>query len=363
MKNPSERLVSLDFFRGLTMFLLIAEFANLFPLFLDPSLKGSPIYFLGVQLHHCDWIGLHFWDLIQPFFMFIVGVAMPLSFARRIAQGDSNRTLIGHVLKRALLLLVLGWALYCIEPGKITFRFQNVLAQLSVTYLLAYLVMKKAPWFQILFSIILIGLSEALYRFFPLEGFNHPFVGGENFGAWVNLMISGEIGDGNWAIFNAIPTAAHTIWGVLAGILLISDKTQREKLRILVIFGVIALAIGYAISYATPIIKRISTSSFVFASGGWTILALALCYWLIDMLNWRKGVLFFSVVGMNPLFIYLFAHVGGAVLLRSVVSPFSMALFGLAGTWIAEFMTSLIVLSLLWYICWWLYKKKIFIRI
>jgi predicted acyltransferase len=363
VKNPSERLVSLDFFRGLTMFLLIAEFANLFPLFLAPGLEGTPLHFLGVQLHHCEWTGLHFWDLIQPFFMFIVGVAMPLSFARRRAQGDSNRQLLGHVLKRSLLLLILGWALYCIEPGKITFRFQNVLAQLSVTYLLAYLVMRKAPWIQILFSVLLVALSECLYRFFPLDGFNHPFIAGENFGAWSNILISGENDSGNWAIFNAIPTAAHTIWGVLAGLLLTGDKPQKEKIRILVIAGIIALAVGYGISVFTPIIKRIATSSFIFTSGGYTLLMLALCYWVIDVLQFRKGVLFFSVVGMNSLFIYLFAHVGGAVLLRSIVSPFSMPLFSLAGAWMGEFMTSLIVLALLWYICYWLYKRKVFIRI
>jgi predicted acyltransferase len=84
---------------------------------------------------------------------------------------------------------------------------------------------------------------------------------------------------------------------------------------------------------------------------------------LIDILNYRKGVLFFSVVGMNSLFIYLFAHVGGALLLRNIVAPFSIPLFGLAGSWIGEFMTSLIVLGLLWYICFWLYKRKIFIKI
>ncbi len=363
MNKASERLVSLDFFRGLTMFLLIAEFANLFPLFLAPELDGTLLHPIGVQLHHCEWTGLHFWDLIQPFFMFIVGVAMPLSFARRTAKGDTNRQLLGHVLKRSLLLLILGWALYCIEPGKITFRFQNVLAQLSVTYLLAYLVMKKSPWVQILFSIALVALSEALYRFFPLEGFNHPFTAGENFGAWSNLLISGEKNDGHWAIFNAIPTAAHTIWGVLAGLLLTSGRSQKSKLKTLIIFGLAALAIGYSLSIFTPIIKRISTSSFVFTSGGYTILMLALCYWLIDMLNYRKGVLFFSVVGMNSLFIYLFAHVGGAVLLRSIVSPFSMPLFSLISPWMAEFMTSLAVLALLWYICYKLYKLNVFFRI
>ena len=363
MKTSAERLVSLDFFRGVTMFLLIAEFAYLFPLFLDPALEGTPVHFLGVQLHHCEWAGLHFWDLIQPFFMFIVGVAMPLSFARRMARGDGNRQLLMHVLKRSFLLLLLGWALYCIMPGRITFRFQNVLAQLSVTYLLAYLVMKKAPWFQILFSVLLVAIAEGLYRFFPLEGFNHPFVAGENFGTWVNLMISGETGEDHWAIFNAIPTAAHTIWGVLAGQLLMSARPQKEKLKTLILFGLASLLVGYAISIGTPIIKRISTSSFVFVSGGYTILALALCYWIIDMLGFRKGVLFFSVVGMNSLFIYLFAHVGGANLLRTIVAPFTLALFTPVGPWFAELATSLTTLFLLWYICRWMYKRGVFIRI
>jgi len=363
MNQPSERLVSLDFFRGLTMFLLIAEFAQIFPLLLAPQFVGTPMHFLGVQLEHCEWAGLHFWDLIQPFFMFIVGVAMPLSFNKRIAKGENNNKLLLHVLKRSLLLLLLGWALYCIEPGKIMFRFQNVLAQLSVTYLLAYLIMRKAPWFQILFSVLLLGLSEALYRFFPIEGFNHPFVAGENFGAWFNLLISGEIGEGNWAIFNAFPTAAHTIWGVLAGQLLIGARSPKSKIQILVISGIIALAVGFSLSSVTPIIKRIATSSFVFASGGWAILMLALCYWVIDVLKFRKGILFFSVVGMNPLFIYLFAHVGGAMLIGSIISPFTMAIFGFAGTWTADFLTSVTVLFFLWYLCFWLYQRKIFFRI
>ncbi|MFH0761073.1 MAG: DUF5009 domain-containing protein [Bacteroidota bacterium] len=368
MKNNApnqskERLVSLDFFRGVTMFLLIAEFASLFPLLLAPQMEGTPLHFLGVQLHHCEWEGLHFWDLIQPFFMFIVGVSMPLSLTRRAANGDTTRQITMHVVKRALLLLVLGWALYCIEPGRITFRFQNVLAQLSVTYLIAFLLMKKAPWVQIVASIVLLAISEGMYRFFWVEGFTNPFVADQNFGAWLNLQISGELDEGHWAIFNAIPTAAHTIWGVLAGLLLMSDKTWQKKIRILVICGLIGLVIGYGLSPVTPIIKRISTSTFVFASGGWTLLSLALCYWLIDVLKFRKGVIIFSVVGMNPLFIYLFSHVGGANLLRTCVSPFTNGLLSWTSTWATDFITGLIVLFLLWYICYWMYKRKVFIRI
>ena len=367
MKNlqgqASDRLLSLDFFRGLTMFLLIAEFSHLFTYLVSPELEGSFIFALGQQFHHVKWEGLHFWDLIQPFFMFIVGVAMPLSFSKRMAKGDSYEQLLKHTLKRAFLLLFLGWALYCIGPGKIVFRFQNVLAQIAVTYILAFLVMRKSPAIQIGFSVLLILISEGLYRFFTVEGFDQAFVPGQNFGAWFNILISGQEDGGHWANFNAIPTTAHTIWGVLAGQLLMSNRTSKKKMQILLIAGVIGLIIGYGFSSVTPIIKRISTSTFVFASGGWTLLALALSYWLIDIKKYQKGILFFTIVGMNPLFIYLFAHVGGADLIKDIVLPFSNALFSWTGEISAHIILSSIVLFLLWYLCYWLYKKKIFIRI
>ncbi|GGK34186.1 membrane protein [Yeosuana aromativorans] len=361
--KTDNRLLSLDFFRGLTMFLLIAEFSSLFEFMISPELHGSIIHTIGEQFHHVDWEGLHFWDLIQPFFMFIVGVSMPFSFSKRMAKGDTFKQLQKHAFRRAFLLLVLGWALYCIDPGRIVFRFQNVLAQLGVTYILAFLIIRKKPMIQIGFSLLLILISEGIYRFFPVEGFNQAFVPGHNFGAWLNILISGNEDTGHWAMFNAIPTAAHTIWGVMAGQLLISERTNKKKIQLLLIAGIIGLIIGYGFSYYTPIIKRISTSTFVFASGGWALLALALCYWVIDIKKYQKGVLFFAVVGMNPLFIYLFAHVGGAELIRKIFLPFSNALFGWTGTLNANIMLSIVVLLFLWFICFWMYKKKLFIRI
>ena len=263
----------------------------------------------------------------------------------------------------AFLLLLLGWALFFIEPGEILFRFQNVLAQLAVTYILAFLIMRKPTAVQIAFSVVLILITEGLYRFFPVEGFDQAFVPGENFGAWFNILISGEEDGGHWAMFNAIPTAAHTIWGVLAGRLLMGKQSNKKKMQTLIIAGIIGLIIGYGLSPITPIIKRISTSTFVFASGGWSILALALCYWLIDIKKYQKGVLFFAIVGMNPLFIYLFAHVGGADLIRKIVLPFSNAIFGWMGELNAMLALSTIVLFFLWYLCYWLYKKNILIKI
>lgn len=357
------RLVSLDFFRGLTMFLLVAESTELYSLLTNDALNGTFISAIGQQFHHHPWHGLHFWDLIQPYFMFIVGVAMPFAFSNRRKRGQTDSQIRKHVIQRAILLLLLGWGLYCIGPGRIVFRFQNVLAQLSVTYLLAYLVMDKSARTQIIFSLILIAITEIIYRIFPVHGFNHPFVPNENFGTWLDLQYGGADLHGHWVSFNAIPTAAHTIWGVLAGKLLMSERTDRQKLRILVIAGLIGVIAGYALDPVTPIIKRICTSSFILVSGGWTLLSLAFSFWLIDMMNLKKWPLFFVIVGLNPLFIYLFANVGGSGFVERIVHPFTMALFGWTGEVSAEILTSLVVLFILWYICYWLYKRKIFIRI
>lgn len=357
------RLQSLDFFRGLTMFLLIAEFTHLFSHMTSGELEGSMIHAIGQQFHHHPWNGLRFWDLVQPFFMFIVGVAMPYSIGNRSKRGQTQKQIRNHVLQRALLLLIIGWGLYCMGPGQIVFRFQNVLAQLSVTYLLAYLVMRKSFVTQILFSLALILITELIYRFFPIEGFNLPFVANQNFGTWLDLQYGGADLGGHWVSFNAIPTTAHTIWGVLAGQLLRSKRSAPQKLKYLLIAGVIGVIAGYALNPLTPIIKRICTSSFILASGGWTILALAFSYWLIDMKQWNRGVWIFTIVGLNPLFIYLFAHIGGADLIRSVVIPFTTSLLGWSGDMVVAILTSLIVLFLLWYMCYWLYKREIFIRI
>jgi len=111
------RVNSVDFFRGLTMFLLAGESSLLYEHF--QSFEGGFMQFLATQFSHHEWHGLHFWDLIQPFFMFIVGVSIPFAVANRIKKGDSGRSLTLHALKRSLLLLFFGWALYCIGPGKI----------------------------------------------------------------------------------------------------------------------------------------------------------------------------------------------------------------------------------------------------
>ncbi|UCH61944.1 MAG: DUF5009 domain-containing protein [Fidelibacterota bacterium] len=357
------RLLSLDFFRGITMFLLIAEGTSLFSHMVDPALKGTVISAIGNQFHHHPWNGLRFWDLIQPFFMFIVGVALPFSLAKRLNRGDRYSQILRHAIVRSFLLLLFGWMLYCIGPGRITFRFQNVLAQLSFTYLVAFLMMRRSFQAQLVFTFSLLLITELVYRYFPVAGFNQPFVPDHNFGSYVDLFLSGELSKGHWVSFNAVPTTAHTMWGVLAGQLLMSPRTPDQKIKILAVAGLIGVVAGYALNPISPIIKRICTSSFVIVSGGWCLLALVFSYWLIDVKKVQNWSRFFAIVGMNSIFIYLFTNTGGSDLLHRIVKPFTTSLFSWTGELSANVINGLVVWGLLWYICYWLYKRKIFIKI
>jgi len=359
----TERIFAIDFFRGITMFLLIGESTHLFHYLVAPSLDGTVISAIGTQLHHHPWNGLRFWDLIQPFFMFIVGVSMPFSFGKRWQRGDSWNLTFRHAIKRSFLLLFFGWALYCIGPGKLTFELWNVLAQLSFTYLIAFLLMRRSIPTQIIVTFLLLIGSELLYRLFWVTGFDHPFAPDQNFGSWVDLQLMGKLSGGHWVAFNAVPTTAHTMWGVLAGMILKSSRNNRKKIQILLIAGLVGVIIGYALNPVTPIIKRICTSSFVLVSGGWSLIALALSFWIIDVLGWKKVPIFFAIVGMNPLFIYLLTNTGGSEWLWGIVKPFSFGLFSWLGETPAEIITASIVWFLLWYICYFLYRRKIFIRI
>ena len=358
------RVTSVDFFRGLTMFLLAGEASELFSILLDSD--NVLIHFLGNQLHHHEWHGLHFWDLIQPFFMFIVGVAIPFAVANRLKKGESINMITRHALKRAVLLLFLGWGLYFVDAGRLVFRFQNVLAQLSVTYLVAFLIRSKSFRFQIVFTLLILLLIDLAYRFFPVEGFNNPWVNFENLGAWFNNKIEGVEKASEWATLNFVSTTAHTVWGVLCGKVLMSNKSSSVKIKTLAIAGTAALAAGYALDIAgiTPIIKKIATSSFVLASGGWSILALAFSFWLIDVRKkFTKGAWFFIVVGMNSIFIYVFFSLRGAGFLERIAKPFSELLFSWGGETLTSIITSLAVWGGMWYLCYWLYKNRLFIKI
>lgn len=360
----AERVASIDFFRGLTMFLLMGESTALYEHLL--RVDNGLVHFLGTQLSHHEWHGLHFWDLIQPFFMFIVGVAIPFAVANREKKGDSPQSIRNHAIKRSVTLLVLGWGLYLMGSDHIVFRLQNVLAQLSLTYLVAFLIMGKSFSFQLVFTLAILLLTDLAYRFFPVEGFNQAWEPFHNLGAWVNTKIEGTSETSIWATLNAIPTIAHTVWGVLCGKLLMGKADGMDKVKQLIVWGICALVVGFSLDWLniTPIIKKIATASFVLTSGGWAILALAFSYWLIDVRRkFAKGSKIFIIVGTNCIFIYMLFSMGVSGIFTSIFTPVVNSLFGWTGHLTAEILTSFAVWFVLWYICYWMFKNKIFIKI
>jgi predicted acyltransferase len=361
------RVVSLDVMRGIVMLLLCAGSCRLFG-----SIKyidtANPMSGFIDQFSHHPWHGLRFWDVVQPAFMFMAGTAMYISYAQKLKTGISWEKNLPHVLLRSLKLLILGVALHCIYAGKPVWELWNVLTQLSFTILVAYLIIGRSYSFQIIFSVFLLLLTELLYRGIQVNGFNQPFVELHNFGAYVDTLLMGKIDPDGWVAMNALPTAAHTIWGVLAGRILVSKLESSRKIQILLIAGLLGLLIGYGLDIAgiTPIIKRISTSSFVFASGGWVLLALAAVYWFVDLQQNVRYAWIFNVMGMNAIFIYLFFETLGAEWSNRVVGIFTGDLlhrFAAIPLGIAAVLSALAAVTLDWGLCYWLYKRQIFFKL
>jgi predicted acyltransferase len=184
----------------------------------------------------------------------------------------------------------------------------------------------------------------------------------------MDMLLMGKINNGGgWVAINCIPTAAHTIWGVVAGQLLQSSKTEMQKVKFLAIAGAIILALGYIMDWTsiTPIIKRISTSSFVLASGGWALLVLAFSYWFIDIKKNNAWIFPFVIVGTNSIFIYMFSNTVGGQWFNGFVSIFTHGFLNWFNTpeFLVQLLTSLCILFLEWYLCYFLFRKKIFFKI
>jgi predicted acyltransferase len=359
----SNRLYSLDVFRGLTMFLLIAEAAGFHHNFYEFS-KDSFLEPIAVQLHHHPWHGLRFWDLIQPFFMFIVGVAMPFSLHKRLKTGSVSKV-TKHILKRCLLLFVFGVLLHCIYSHELVWELWNVLVQLAFTILIAYTIMNLPHKYQLIISVGLLVLTEVLYRMYH---FQNPYNNVDNFGSFMDMIFMGKINNGGWVAINFIPTASHTIWGVICGQLLLSKRNENEKIKIFVIWGIILLLAGYILDLTgiTPIVKRIATTSFTLVSGGYTLLVLTLFYWFIDVRkNYHKWLLIFSVVGTNSIFIYLFSETVGIQWFRGFGLIFTEGIFGPLN-FPQDFilvLNALFVFFIFWYLTYFLDKHKIYFKI
>lgn len=359
----SQRLLSLDFLRGFIMVLLMMGSTSIYD-YLDTKTAGESSNLFFRQFVHHPWNGLRFWDLVQPAFMFMAGTAMAYSLHKQWSTGMTWSQSFKKILKRCAWLFFWGVLDYAVRPSGLSFELWDVLTQLSFTTLVAFLIFRWNATAQILVCIGLLVLTEILYRYTNIPGFDQPFTDQHNFGNYMDLVLMNKINSGGWVAINCIPTAVHTIAGALAGKLLLNGA---KKIQVLLLWGLVCTIIGYGLDWAgtTPIIKRIATSSFVLASLGWCIWFLALSYWWIDIKLHRKFLKFFTVVGMNSIFIYVFFEIAGGRWFNEYISAISNGVVG----WFTQaevikvVIAAICIFTLEWLLCFFLYKKKIFFKV
>jgi heparan-alpha-glucosaminide N-acetyltransferase len=353
--SAQQRYLALDAYRGFIMLVLVSGGFGLAEL-----AKRRPA-FTGIanQFDHMPWEWIAFWDLIQPAFMFMVGVAMPFALARRMEQGANRRQLFWHVVARSFRLILMSQILMSIGSGKLQFQLINVLAQIGITYFLCYLIMHlRFRWQAMIALLILIGHWTLFVAFPGTEG---PFLSKTtNIGAVIDTFVFGRPNPDDWATINFITSTVTTLLGVWTGQLLQSKRSHGEKMRIIAISAALCLGLGLIIHPWNPIIKRICTTSFTLYSAGWVLLMLLAFYWFVEVMGYRKWTFPLVVIGANAIFIYSVHQVLQGWLDRAVGT------FTLRFTWLGDFAPvaqSCAVLLTMWYLCYWLYQRKIFFKV
>ena len=362
--ESSPRLVSLDALRGFDMFWIIGGGAIFLRLF---SLSDIPLFnTLSRQLEHAEWHGFTFWDLIFPLFLFIVGTSMPFSMFKRIERGDSKGTLYLHVVKRTVVLLILGLVYNGLLGFNFSeFRFAGVLQRIALCYFLASIVMihlniRKQAY---TFGIILV-IYWAVMKLIPSPGYSAGDLSpaGNLAGYLDRLLLPGRFccytfGD-NEGFLSTLPAVATTLLGVLSGHWLRSSFSKIKKTWGLLLAGVGCLILGLLWGLFFPINKLIWSSSYVLYAGGWSLLLLGLFFWIIDVRGWKKWAFPFVLIGMNPITIYVAQSLFDFRILADI---FIHGFVHKLGDFQPLFY-SLCLLAVKWLFLYFLYKKKIFLK-
>ncbi len=390
--EPGRRLTSLDVFRGLTMVFMASEILGIAGVARDFPESGFA-RFLARMLDHVPWVGWGPWDLIQPSFMFMVGVALPFSIASRRAKGQEFGPQLAHTVWRAAVLVFLGIFLRSQGHLQTYFTFEDVLTQIGLGYVFLWLLGHtgvRVQWAAA--SAILVGYWAA-FALYPLPpaGFDSATVGvpadwphhlhgfaqhwdkntnlASRVDQWfLNLFPRDSLfvyNGGGYNTLNFIPSLATMIFGLLAGGVMRSGRAAREKLRLLLVYGAAGVAIGAVLHLVgvSPLVKRIWTPSWAIFSAGWAALFLAFFYYVIDMKGYRRWSLPFLVVGMNSIAMYTLVHVGEHYTVESLQIHLGRAPFEVFGTEYAGILLGAAALAIFWGIIGWMYHRRIFIRI
>ncbi len=385
------RNVAIDAYRGLVMLLMMAEVLRLSEV--SHAFPGNKFWaFLAYNQTHVEWSGCSLHDLIQPSFSFLVGVALPYSLASRLKKGAQFSRLFAHALWRSFLLVVLGIFLRSMHSTQTYFTFEDTLTQIGLGYPFLFLLGFRSPrWQWGSFALILFGywLAWAMY---PAPGphfdyaavgvspdWHHNFSGfashwnknsnlGNAFDQWfLNLFPRSHpfvANGGGYLTLSFIPTLGTMILGLIAG-RWIRDEKSPAVFKPLALAGFASLAIALVL-HATgicPIVKRIWTPSWTLFSGGICFFFLAGFTWVIEWKRYRRWAFPLVVIGTNSIAAYLLAHLGEDFVGSSLRIHLGNRLFASLGAGLQPLVFGAAVLLIYWLMLFWMYRRKIFLKI
>jgi predicted acyltransferase len=362
--SSGSRVVSIDALRGFDMFwitgggALLASLVDVWPNRVTQTIEQ--------QLHHVKWEGFRFEDLIFPLFVFLLGAVMPFAISRRLERGESRLRVHLHVIKRTAALILLG----LIMNGLLNFdwpnmRWPGVLQRIALCYFFAALLVIHTKWrTQAIVLVAVLLLYWAVTMLVPVPEFGAGNLTMEGcLSSYIDQqLIPGYLyythGD-NEGIISTFPGVCTALLGALAGHWLRSNRSGPRKAAGLAVAGVVCVLAGYLWSFAFPIIKILWTSSFVLFAGGWSLLLLALFYWVIDVLGFKKWAFFFIVIGMNPITIYFLQRF---VNFNGIAEFFLGGLAAHAGLY-APLVLPFGALMVRWLLLWFLYRHRVFFKV
>ena len=370
--TTTDRLVSLDVFRGITIVGMV--------LVNNPG-TWSSIYW---PLDHAEWNGWTPTDLVFPFFLFIVGVSIPLAFGRRVEVGGTKRDLYLKVVRRTLVIFGLGLFLNGFPYYHLSeIRIPGVLQRIAVCYFFASIIFLTTK----IRTQVIIALALLIVYWFLMTHIAAPgFVAGDlskegSLASFIDRVVfgphiwkQGKVYDPE-GILSTIPAIATTLFGVLTGHWLRSNRSPYEKVAGMFVLGAACVMIGWSWNPFFPINKALWTSSYVFFTGGLALQLLALCYWLIDIKNYRAWTRPFVVFGVNAIALYvgvgLMARLIGLIKVPDMdgtkISLQEWIYQHLFLSWSSPVNASLafaICFILVWLgLMWLLYQRKVFIKV
>jgi predicted acyltransferase len=358
-----QRLVCVDALRGFDMLWIIGGSEVLITL-----ANATGFNFLSNMAAHFDhsWGQFHFYDLIQPLFLFIVGIVMPVSFNKRKVRGETKRNLYAHIVKRALILYLLG----LISSGHLlSFDFSrihlitNVLHVIAFGYLIgSVMIIELNIKWQIGISAALLILYWVIMAMIPIPGFGSGVYDPDvNLALYIDNALLGHFQEGEgWTyILTSINFIPSIMLGVFAGNILQAGWDEIKKARMLGLIGICCIVAGRIWGIWFPIIHHLTTSSFVLYGAGWSFLLISLFYLIIDVWGFKNWSSPFVIIGMNAIAVYVATHLFD---FSAIGDIFVGGLAQYLGSWF-QFVQALAALAVVWLILYWMYRKKTFIKI